>query len=110
MSELFNKWSNNDPKPLPAKFDGSDYVDSIDRKRLAGQILRVHDAMIDGRWRTVNEIHAITGDPHASISAQLRHLRKPKFGKYLVAKRPRGKREDGLYEYQVLKPERGTLS
>ena len=109
MSELFNKWSNNDPEPLPAKFDGSDYVDSIDRQRLAGQILRVHDAMIDGRWRTVNEIHAITGDPHASISAQLRHLRKPKFGKYLVAKRSRGRREDGFYEYQVLNPKKGTL-
>ena len=106
--ELFDKYSDNNPKPMDAEFNGSDYVDKRDRRRLAGQILRVHDCMIDGRWRTVNEIHAITGDPHASISAQLRHLRKPRFGKFIVAKQSRGDKANGLYEYQVLNPSTGN--
>ena len=105
---LFDKFSQNDPKPLNAKFDGSDYVDSIDRRRLAGQILRVYECMKDSCWRTVNEIHEVTGDPHASISAQLRHLRKAKFGSYTVTKRPRGDRKSGLFEYQVLTQRKGT--
>ena len=46
--ELFDKFSNNNPKPMDAAFNGSDYVDKRDRRRLAGQILRVHDCMIDG--------------------------------------------------------------
>ena len=101
--ELFNKWSDNDldPRPMDADFNGSDYVDSRDRGRLAGQILRVYDCVKDGRWRTLDEIHQATGDPHASISAQLRHLRKPKFGKYLIEKRPRGSESGGLYEYRM---------
>ena len=104
---LFDKFSQNDPRPLDSKFDGSDYEDKVDRRRLAGQILRVYECMKDGQWRTVNEIHQVTGDPHASISAQLRNLRKPKFGSYNVVKQIRGERKDSLYEYQLL-TQKGT--
>jgi hypothetical protein len=86
---------------LDARFDGSDYSPDLDDHRLVGQIRRVHEAMADGRWRTVGEIASITGDPEPSISAQLRHLRKPRFGAYLVEKRSRGERESGLFEYRV---------
>ncbi len=89
-------------------FAGATYDPKEDEDRLSAQILRVYDAMKDGDWRTLAEIHDATGDPPASISAQLRHLRKPRFGAYLVEKRPRGLRATGLYEYRVLPPTTGA--
>lgn len=88
--------------PGPVKFDGAAYEAKHDRQRLTGQLLRVFELMKDGHWRTLDEISAITHDPVASISAQLRHLRKPRFGSHTVNKRPRGDRSHGLFEYQVL--------
>lgn len=85
------------------RFDGQAYSPKHDDERLSGQILRVYDAMKDGNWRTLDEIHVATGgDPHASISAQLRHLRKKKFGSHQVEKRPRGDRSHGLFEYRLI--------
>jgi hypothetical protein len=83
------------------RFNGSDYRPIHDNIRLKGQIKRVHDLMIDGAWRTLSEIEAVTKDPAASISAQLRHLRKDRFGAFTVDKRPRGERSKGLFEYRV---------
>jgi hypothetical protein len=80
-------------------FDGDDYNDKRDRKRLTGQIERVFKAMKSGQWMTLNDIVEITGDPHASISAQYRHLQKPKFGKHVGEKRYIG---NGLYEYRLI--------
>ena len=82
-------------------FDGSDYDPKYDRKRLTRQILRVYSALKGGAWLTLDEIHQITGDPQASISAQLRHLRKERFGSYTINKRPRGDRSRGLWEYKI---------
>lgn len=84
------------------RFDGSDYDPAKDDARLTGQILRVFNAMKDGRWRTLGEIEKLTGDPQASISAQLRHLRKSRFGAHQVDKQPRGDRERGLFEYRLI--------
>jgi hypothetical protein len=84
-----------------ARFNGPEYVPALDDKRLTGQILRVFTLMRDGEWRTLDEIAASTGDPHASISAQLRHLRKARFGGHVVNRRPRGERCHGLYEYSL---------
>lgn len=86
-----------------AKFNGSDYESEKDNVRLTGQIERVYNLMIDGQWRTLNEIETATGDPAASISAQLRHLRKERFGSHTVEKRARGEREHGLFEYRLIK-------
>jgi len=36
--------------------------------------------MIDGTWRSLSDIREALGYPEASISAQLRHLKKGKFG------------------------------
>jgi hypothetical protein len=55
--------------------------------------------VIDGRWYTLKDIAVRTGDPEPSISAQLRHLRKPRFGGYIVE---REYIANGLYQYRVL--------
>jgi hypothetical protein len=84
------------------RFDGSDYSPKRDDVRLAGQLLRVFNCMRDSHWRTLEEIGHDTGDPQASISAQLRHLRKEKFGSHTVNKRNRGDGARGLFEYQLV--------
>jgi hypothetical protein len=81
------------------RFDGSDYIPSRDDARLSGQLLRVWECMKDEQWRTLREISNITGDPEASISAQLRHLRKPRFGGYDVKKEYVS---NGLFKYKLL--------
>lgn len=84
------------------EFNGSDYEPGFDHARLSRQHERVRDLMRDGAWRTLAEISDATGDPAASVSAQLRHLRKARFGGWTVEKRPRTDRERGLYEYRLL--------
>jgi hypothetical protein len=91
-----------DLDPVVARFDGSAYNPETDDVRLTGQIKRVFETMKDGRWRTLGEIEAETGDPQASISAQLRHLRKPRFGSHIVEKRNRRDAEHGHFEYRLL--------
>lgn len=65
-----------------------------------------------GEWLTLAEIAGPTEYGEASISAQLRHLRKPSHGGYCVEKRRRAGRETesgrdtGLWEYQVSGPYR----
>jgi len=85
-------------------FDGPVYDRAADHKRLSKQHERIRDLMLDGEWRTIQEICDITGDPHSSVSAQLRHLRKLRFGAWIVEKRHRGPRSNGLWEYQLLAP------
>lgn len=85
----------------PPRFAGADYNHARDAARLTGQILRIYALMEDGCWRTLREIADVTGDPESSISAQLRHLRKPRFGSHVVSKRHRGDPANGLYEYRL---------
>ena len=85
-----------------ARFNGPDYVPEIDDKRLTGQIKGICELMKDGVWRTLAEIEAKTNYPQASISAQLRHLRKEGFGKNTINKRRRGEETQGLFEYQLI--------
>src|SRR5260370_26830568 len=51
------------------------------------------DVMLSARqcetWLTLEELAKLTHYPPASISAQLRDLRKPEFGGYTVKNRPR---------------------
>ncbi len=84
------------------KFDGPDYQKEHDCKRLTTQHERIKALMIDGKFRTLSQISNITGDPPASISAQLRHLRKERFGGYTVLKRRKGLPEHGLFEYRLV--------
>jgi hypothetical protein len=77
---------------------GPAYDAARDGPRLQAQMARVYALMRDGRWRTLAEIAEATGDPPASVSAQLRHLRKPRFGGHRVEKR---RRVGGLWEYRL---------
>lgn len=83
-------------------FVGAYFDPKYDTERLTKQIGRIFDLMQDGTWRTLNEIAAATGDPQASISAQLRNLRKQRFGSYEVQVQSRGNRYDGLFEYKLI--------
>ena len=58
--------------------------------------------MIDGTWRTLREIEDNANAPAASASAQLRNLRKERFGSFTVEKRRRGDRTNGLFEYKLI--------
>lgn len=81
------------------RFNGPAYDHARDSARLGSQLLRVKHAMRDGRWRSLSHIAELTGDPEASISAQLRHLRKPRFGGHTVERRHVA---GGLFEYRLL--------
>lgn len=83
-----------------SKYNGSDYVPPRDDGRLDAQYDRIFNLMSDRHWRTLFEIEAATGDPSPSISAQLRHMRKPRFGSNSVNKRYIG---NGTFEYQLVK-------
>jgi hypothetical protein len=56
----------------------------------------------DGGWMTLHELGELTGYGEASISAQIRHLRKEHFGSFVVAKRRRGFDKRGSWEYRIL--------
>jgi hypothetical protein len=85
----------------PFRFNGPEYEPKYDQVRLTGQIKRIWQAMVDREWRTLNDIEVLTRDPQASISAQLRHLKKERFGSHTVEHRPRGDRKNGLFEYRL---------
>lgn len=80
-----------------ARYEGP--VNAADCARLEGQTRRIFDLMKDGTYRTLAEIENLTGYPQASISAQLRHLRKLRFGGNQVDKRRRD--NGGQWEYQL---------
>jgi hypothetical protein len=67
-------------------------------------------------WLTLEELAKLTQYPPASISAQLRHLRKPEFGGFEVEKRPRefggamrGEEFGTVWEYQLRRKVRRVL-
>jgi len=99
METLFDQPPVIAPPLTSLTFDGPAFDESKDSARLSGQIERVWNAMKDGQWRTVDQIVALTGDPANSVQAQLRHLRKPRFGSYLVERRRAT--ESGLWQYRV---------
>ena len=83
-------------------FDGP--VEQEEVPRLEHQHVVIRQLMIDGKWRTLGQIEENTGYPQASISAQLRHLRKERFGSWIVNKRRVRDDKSGLWEYQLLPP------
>lgn len=82
-----------------ARFNGPDYDQARDNIRLGGQLSRIFALMRDGKPRSLAEISNSTGDPAASVSAQLRHLRKRRFGAHTVTKQHHGR---GLYKYALV--------
>lgn len=95
QTELFGR--DDQPILRCPSFEGPREDDEPARmRRLTGQILDVFECMRDGRKRTLVEIEAETGHSQPSISAQLRHLRKTRFGGFVVEKEHLG---NGLYHY-----------
>ncbi len=79
------------------------------------------DVMLSARqcetWLTLDELSKLTHYPPASISAQLRHLRKPEFGGYAVEKRQRaagrilrGEDFGTVWEYQLKRAVRRKIA
>jgi len=83
---------------------GPAYEERIDNKRIMTQMEIIREFMLgisfNQTYLTLKEIADATKIPEASVSAQLRHLRKTRFGAYRVDKRRRGQ----LWEYIVLSP------
>jgi hypothetical protein len=78
------------------------------------------DVMLSARecetWLTLDELSKLTHYPPASISAQLRHLRKPEYGAFVVEKRLReagrilrGEDFGAVWEYQLTRSIRRSL-
>lgn len=82
---------------------GPAYEEPIDSERIQTQQEVIRDLCLDGQWRSLGEIAHVTGYPEASISAQLRHLRKEQFGGFILDRR---RREPwaGLFEYALMRP------
>ena len=63
---------------------GPSFDFKLDLTRIQDQHERIKKLMraayLCGPWLSLAEISELTGDPQGSISAQLRHLRKPAFG------------------------------
>lgn len=85
------------PDYTPPRFDGPSLTEA-DHARLSGQMAAIVALMRDGEWRTLQQISDATGAPHASVSAQLRHLRKKRFGGHTVDRNHLG---HGLYSYRL---------
>ena len=86
-------------KGMTYQFDGADYQPTRDDPRLNSQYKRIFHLMRDGEARTLAEIAEDTGDPEASVSAQLRHMRKERFGRHFVEREYLG---NGLYSYALI--------
>lgn len=82
---------------------GPDYDEKKDKERLSKQRDDILKYMLENGWRTLFEIEDVLKYPQASISAQLRHLRKPQHGSFIVDKRRRG---PGTWEYYVREPKK----
>ena len=95
---------------------GTGRQNKADTRRLSTQMDRLKKHMLEasarGRWLTLTEIRAALEEswrcpfPEASISAQLRHLKKPAFGAHRLEKRRRYGAGFGLFEYRLLSPDR----
>ncbi|PPD48352.1 MAG: hypothetical protein CTY14_01990 [Methylotenera sp.] len=82
-----------------SRFNGADYKHDRDSARLTNQYIDIFKLMADGEFRSLSKIAALTGHHESSISAQLRHMRKERFGSHTVNKKHKG---NGLFEYQLI--------
>src|SRR5215475_10074535 len=91
----------------------------VTRVRLRTQREVLRDVMLSanecGAWLTLGELAAMTRYPAASISAQLRHLKKPRFGNYELEKRMRdkcdlysGSAHGPVWEYRLTRRKRAV--
>lgn len=99
-----------DDRTRPLDFEGPAYEPALDRERLTRQHEKIRDFLLarPGQWFTLRELAEVLHEPEASISAQLRHLRRPRFGAFLTPKR----RRDGgaAWEYTIARPSAGSIT
>jgi len=87
------------------RFEGPLEDDELARHlRLGCALKAVRDLMLDHERRTLKQISTVLNGmgivcPEASVSAHLRHLRKPKHGNYVIEKEHVG---NGLYAYWLV--------
>ena len=86
-------------KEITPEFDGDDYVSSRDKPRLTLQIHQVRMYMENNDWLSVKQISNYLNFPEPSVSAQIRNLRKKRFGNRVVERRYQG---NGLYEFKLM--------
>lgn len=85
---------------LPPRFDGPGLT-LKDLHHLSGQLAAVYELMRDGEYRSLRAIAATLGGvSEAGVSARLRDLRKPRFGKHEVVRRRVG--DTRTYEYKLI--------
>jgi len=88
-----------------ASLFGPAYGARYGEARLRTQHDVIRDVMLSAAecdaWLTLRELAGITRYGEASISAQLRHLRKATFGGYAVEKRRRAEPSRGVWEYRL---------
>ena len=80
---------------------GPAYSEKIDGRRVSNQMMKIRHFMLSVDWRSLAEIEQALNFPQASISACLRHFRKPRFGGYRVEKK---RRSEGTWIYRVREP------
>lgn len=88
-----------DLTPQTARFYGPE-LSQADVDRLTDQMKAIYSVIRDGHWRTLREIGDATGFGEASISAQLRNMRKPEHGSLRIDKQNRG---GGLWAYRLVR-------
>lgn len=101
MSTLWDYADTLPSPPASVAFHGETYDAPMDHGRLRGQLLRVFARLSDGSWHTLRDLAASAGGSEASVSARLRDLRKPQYGKREVHRR---RISGGLYEYRISGP------
>jgi hypothetical protein len=68
-------------------------------KKFDSQIaVLLHALQADQEWRTLEQLASLTGISAFSLGSQLRNLRKPRYGGYVIEKR---RLNTGNYEYRL---------
>lgn len=80
-------------------FDGATFDAKLDGPRLTTQLEAVRMVISGGGWWTLSDISTLADAPQSSVSARLRDLRKPRFGKHTVERRRVA--DAGTYEYRM---------
>ena len=81
------------------QFHGETFDPALDEDRLGAQARRFRDLMLDGVWRSLDEIGDLTGDPGASVSARFRQMGE--LGYPTEKRRRAGLERRGVWEYRM---------
>lgn len=81
------------------RFHGETFDPALDEDRLGDQARRFRDLMLDGVWRSLDEISDLTGDPGASVSARFRQMGE--LGYPTEKRRRAGLEVRGVWEYRM---------